>query len=148
MQLGDGDILAVTGGPYVAERPLPDDPTLFANDTTSLCMENAKSLFRIRIEPLGSSAPALIMVSTDGYANAFASERDFLKAGTDIAAMLRSDGLTYVEDNLWSWLDEASREGSGDDVTVGLICSEDLFKTLAVEMKPATPSAPSSSSAM
>lgn len=120
LQLGDGDILTVSPDGDVS-RPLPDDDRLLANETTSLCLPNAGDYFRIRLQMLSESPPALVLLATDGYLNSFKSKPDFLKAGMDFSKIVRSEGLDYVNRNLGKWLSETSQEGSGDDITVGLI---------------------------
>jgi serine/threonine protein phosphatase PrpC len=120
LQLGDGDILLVSEAGRV-ERPLPKDERLFANETTSLSSQNAWSEFRFGFQPLVAPPPALILISTDGYANSFISDEAFLKVGTDILELVRSDGLEEVGNNLEAWLAEASHAGSGDDTTLAVI---------------------------
>lgn len=122
LQLGDGDILAVSSEGEVY-RPLPDDERLFGNETTSLCSPNPWRDFRINFQPVSSEHPSLLLLSTDGYANCFRDEAGFRKVATDIYQMIRSDGIDYVNSNLESWLVDASQTGSGDDITVGLICN-------------------------
>jgi hypothetical protein len=138
LQLGDGDILTVAADGRVT-RPLPPDERLFANETTSLCSPGGQgkqrnpsrapagawSEFRVRVQPLIAPYPALILASTDGYANSFGSEADFLKVGSDLLDLLRSDGLGKVNASLGAWLEEASRSGSGDDVTLGCLFPPD-----------------------
>ncbi len=70
--------------------------------------------------PLREAAPALILVSTDGYANSFADAAGFLQVGSDLLNILRAQGLDEVTANLDGWLTEASEQGSGD-VTLGLL---------------------------
>jgi hypothetical protein len=123
-QLGDGDVLAVSERGDVS-RPLAGDPRLFAGETTSLCSRDAVSHFRTGLHLLGEDAPpapALIVVSTDGYANSFRTDADFAKVGADLLEMVRGEGLDAVGGCLESWLHEASAFGSGDDVTVGIVC--------------------------
>jgi serine/threonine protein phosphatase PrpC len=141
LQLGDGDILLVSDGGEV-ERPLPKDERLFANETTSLSSQNAWSDFRFSFQTLAGPPPALILLSTDGYANSFVSEEDFLKVGKDLLAMIRADGLDGVSQNLETWLSEASAAGSGDDITLAIICRADALRrplqdSLAAEDSPA-----------
>lgn len=50
--------------------------------------------------------PPLILAATDGYANSFRDETSFHQVAQDLWGMVR---------------DEASRQGSGDDITAGLI---------------------------
>jgi len=123
LQLGDGDILTVSETGEVT-RPLPRDERLFANETTSLCSPDAWRDFRVRFQPL-VSPPALILLSTDGYANSFRDEASFLKVGSDLLKIFRSGSLTQVDDCLEMWLNEASQVGSGDDITLGIVrCGE------------------------
>jgi hypothetical protein len=124
MQIGDGDILFVDDA-GLTTRPVPPDPRLIANQTTSLCQPQAPRDFRLHIEaPFDSmvtNAPALVLISTDGYANSFRSDADFLQIGADFLAMARTRGLTGVAEALPGILREASEKGSGDDVTFGIM---------------------------
>jgi serine/threonine protein phosphatase PrpC len=125
LQLGDGDILTVSETGEVS-RPLPSDDRLFANVTTSLCSDNAWGDFRCRFQvrdpQLSEQTPALILLATDGYADSFRDDAGFLKVGEDIWGLICSDGLDAVESSLPMWLTEASQVGSGDDITLGLVC--------------------------
>jgi hypothetical protein len=128
LQLGDGDILTVSEAGEVSRPPLPVDARLFANETTSLCSRDAWREFRSHFQVLSGSPPALILVSTDGYANSFRDEAGFLQVGADFLALIRADGLDAVHESLESWLSEASRNGSGDDITVGILCRTDALR--------------------
>jgi hypothetical protein len=123
LQLGDGDIVVVseTGVATWALPDIPKENVLVANETYSLCLEGAAQMFRVGFQRAYGAAPALIMLSTDGYINSFADANGFLQVSTDLLTMLRNDGIELVESRLPQWLDEASRAGSGDDITVGLI---------------------------
>lgn len=129
LQLGDGDILAVSDKTRQVEEPLPQDASLMANETTSLCMEGAQKLFRFRFQFVQEVPPALILASTDGYSNSFTTPDDFHKVGTDLLDMIQADGLAQVDNGLAAWLDDASRSGSGDDVTLGIICRKDIAES-------------------
>lgn len=120
-QLGDGDILAVDAAGKV-HRPLPPDARHFANETTSLCSPDAAAAMRTGVVSLSrADAPELILLATDGYANSFASEGDFLRVASDLRNMIREEGFDAVANQLENWLREASEHGSGDDITVGLL---------------------------
>jgi serine/threonine protein phosphatase PrpC len=120
LQLGDGDIINVSDSGEVTS-PLPEDKRLFANETTSLCSNKAWQDFRFSFQSIVDNPPALILLSTDGYSNSFTNKRDFLKVGSDILEIIRSDGLKYINENINEWLNEASVKGSGDDITLGII---------------------------
>ncbi len=128
LQLGDGDIVAVSrdGEPT---RPLPRDKRLFANETTSLSSATAWQDMQVAIQVLDDNftAPALIMLATDGYANSFQTETAFLKAGPDFLKLIRQDGASAVQENLAEWLSETSHVGSGDDITLAIVCRSEAL---------------------
>lgn len=137
LQLGDGEILCVSETGEVTHA-LAEDARLFANETTSLCTADAAKNFRARLHKFGGDAerPALILVTTDGYANSFADEAGFLKVGTDLLDMLRADGVEPVSASLKGWLEEATRAGSGDDTTLAVICRMDALQQPAPQPQP------------
>ncbi len=122
LQLGDGDILAISSDGQPT-RPLARDERLFANETTSLSSSNAWQDMQVAIQVLDDTfvAPALIMLATDGYANSFRTESAFLEVGPDFLAMIRRGEATSVKENLADWLSETSSAGSGDDITLAII---------------------------
>jgi serine/threonine protein phosphatase PrpC len=134
LQLGDGDILTVSDAGEVA-KALPDDERLFANETTSLCTPDAESNFRARVQGLTSTPPALILISTDGYVNSFSDEEGFLRVGSDLLEMMRAEGFDSINSSLRGWLEEATRAGSGDDTTLGVICRMDALTEPATANK-------------
>ena len=133
LQLGDGDILTVSeqGKP---DSVFPVNSKHFANETTSLCSSNAWCDFQFRIEKVSPSSvlPALILLSTDGYKDSFSSDEEFRKVGSDLFEMIHSNKLEEIKSNLLGWLSEATRIGSGDDITLGIIYRMDAFKDLGV----------------
>ena len=129
MQLGDGDILNVSGAGEVT-KPLPEDGRLLANETTSMCLPKAENDFRFFVQKIfASESPAMLLLSTDGYLNSFSDEAGFFQAATDILEMLRAEnGFNDVNDNLKAWLEEATQMGSGDDCAVAIIYRPDAVK--------------------
>jgi serine/threonine protein phosphatase PrpC len=119
LQLGDGDILVVPAAGRVA-RPLRDDPRLFANETTSLCMPDAAREFRVACQPLTGPGPQVLLLATDGLANAYQDDTSFLQIGTDLLARIGAVGMDAVAAELEAFLQEAA-EHSGDDVTVAVV---------------------------
>jgi serine/threonine protein phosphatase PrpC len=134
VQLGDGDIVLVTEDGAVS-RAIERDPVLIANETHSLCQDAAWRWFRTFFLPFWNAPPALVLLSTDGYANSFREDAGFLQIGTDLLSMLRQSGPDAVHEVMASWLAEASRSGSGDDVTLGVMCRLDA---LAIAPEPAS----------
>jgi hypothetical protein len=125
-QLGDGDILAVAPDGRTT-RPLPADERLAGNRTTSICRPEAPGDFRCIV--LGARLPlSLLLLSSDGYANSFQTDADFLQVGRDLQEMIRSDGIAAVDAQLHDILEHASAQGSGDDITLGLLWRPGAFE--------------------
>jgi hypothetical protein len=120
LQLGDGDILLVAEN-GATHRPLPRDARLMGNETTSLCGHEAWRDFRTGWLPFTQPAPALVLLSTDGYCNSFHDDAAFLQVGADLLGLLRSEGAGSVCRSLGGWLEESSQEGSGDDITLAVL---------------------------
>jgi serine/threonine protein phosphatase PrpC len=128
LQLGDGDILTVSAQAEVA-RPFLKDGRFLANETTSLCMSDADQEVRIGFAETVTGCPALILLCTDGYSNSFRDDENFLKIGSDLFEVIQREGLSVVHTNLNRWLNQASQGGSGDDITLGIVCRADAFET-------------------
>lgn len=136
LQLGDGDILVVNDAGETT-RPLPEDSRLVGNQTTSLCQPEAWNEFRARLVHGAAESPAVVLLSSDGYSNSFRSEEDFLLIGRDYLAMVRDRGLHTVKQELPAILEEASKQGSGDDITLGIL----QRGSISENPRPAQPSA-------
>jgi serine/threonine protein phosphatase PrpC len=121
LQLGDGDVLVVTRTGEVI-HPIADDPRLMANETTSLCGHDCWRDFRSCFQALSDAPPALLLVSTDGYSNSFSTPEGFRTVGSDLLRIVETEGTKSLVENLPKWLEEASRQGSGDDVTAAIVC--------------------------
>ena len=127
LQIGDGDMLAVSPSGEVS-RPLPPDPRCLGVATSSLSAADARHQFRVRFQALTDDAPALLLAATDGYGTSFATEEAFTQAGADFLALLQAEGPEAVQARLPDWLRETSEAGSGDDVTLAL-----LYRVAALE---------------
>ena len=119
-QIGDGDVIALrVDGEVVV--PVPGDPALDGQYTTSLCQETAVRSFRIAVIDQSATPLLALLVATDGFGNAQASDPWPPAVGADIVSMLRSHGSAWVAEQLPAWTERcASKEGSGDDTTVVL----------------------------
>lgn len=140
-QLGDGDVLLVDTAGHTA-RPVPRDERLFGSLTTSLCRPGAESDFRSVVLEGKDAYPALLLLSTDGYANSFCSDADYLKVGTDFLEFLRRDGAETVGRQLPAILEDASANGSGDDITLAILAGDiDAMEQVAPHPKAAVDTA-------
>lgn len=132
LQLGDGDILTVYDEGEI-ERPIFSDERLMGNETTSLCGTDAWRDFRTSFQPNAGNYPSLIFLSTDGYSNSFRNDEGFKKVAADIWRILKTGDVETVENNLEDWLNEASRAGSGDDITAGILFRQDAIEPMIEE---------------
>lgn len=120
LQVGDGDILSVAPDGAVKRRA-PGRTDLPSHLTESMCQADAIDRFRIELVQHGRrGGDALVMLSSDGYANSFADDAAFLKVGPDLKGILESRGIDHVAGKLAQWLTETSHEGSGDDISLAL----------------------------
>ncbi|OCS91714.1 PP2C family serine/threonine-protein phosphatase [Caryophanon latum] len=123
LQLGDGDIIVLTQDSELI-RPIQKDSRLIANETTSLSSKKAWMEIQISFTTLVGKLPKMIFICTDGYSNSFISEMEFLQSVKDYNDILGHEGPSYIEDNIETWLNDISRNGSGDDTTVAIVyCS-------------------------
>lgn len=120
LQLGDGDVLCVAGDGST-RRPIAHDERLAGNRTTSICQPDAESDMRIAVLHRDQHDATLLLLSTDGYANSFRSDDDFLCIGDDFRSLIARHGLTAVDAQLETILLDASAQGSGDDITLALL---------------------------
>ena len=118
IQLGDGDMLTLSADGEVTRPPFPADSHLLANHTTSLCSKEAWRFVHIHFQKIDERPPALVMLTTDGYANSFANDADFKQVAGDLYSAIKQDGTAAVASNLPSWLEATSRDGSGDDISI------------------------------
>jgi len=116
LQIGDGDVTAVRDNQ--ADAPVPSDDRLVGGETTSLCLPTAVDDARISVltEPL----PSVLILTSDGYANSFASPTWRTDAGVDLRDHVVHLGLDEVETRLPGWLADSAAAG-GDDVSMALI---------------------------
>ena len=119
VQVGDGDVMFVSPAGETS-RPVPKDARLIGNETTSLSAPKAEDDFRLAAVPLGADGPAVVIVSTDGFANAYADDASFLKVGSDVLAKVNADGMKAVDAELETWLSSASSY-DGDDVSAVIV---------------------------
>lgn len=112
LQIGDGNFCALDNGKMIS--PVPDDPKLVGNLTTSLCDSDAISGFRFFYENKPFSG---IVLSSDGLINSFLNEDDFFSFGKRVLNAV-GDGTANA---LGEHLRTRSRCGSRDDISVAAV---------------------------
>jgi hypothetical protein len=120
LQIGDG-VMLMARNSGVVEYPLPDDPNNFGTATTSLCDVDGQSRFRVRVIPLASDCPKLLLLCTDGYEKAFLPEHLPVLCAEYVPEFEQPRGWHRVASYLGQSLAEASRYGSGDDATAAFL---------------------------
>lgn len=119
-QIGDGDISAVTKD---AVEPLVEPEKFLGTETHSLSKPDAwrkavTSVHRLEAE---SRESYMYILSTDGFANSYTSDKEYQKTCRDYLQMIRKYGIDVVQKNLKKWLTETSEIGCGDDITVVMV---------------------------
>lgn len=119
-QIGDGDISAVTKD---AVEPLVEPEKFLGTETHSLSRPDAwrKAVASVHRLELDSQEPYMYMLSTDGFANSYTSDKEYQKTCIDYLKMLQEYGIDVVQANLKKWLTETSELGCGDDITVVMV---------------------------
>jgi Protein phosphatase 2C len=120
-QIGDGDIVVV-GPDGTATAPVPGDPLLDGQRTTSLCQADAADSFRLAAANLGSGPVAAVLLATDGFGNAQTAEPWYPLFGADLLRLSQQHGPDWIRAQLPAWVARcASAEGSGDDAAAALM---------------------------
>src|SRR2546427_1940002 len=120
VQLGAGDIVTVAATGEVS-RPWGKDERLLAKDTTSLCLPDAWQACRVHVQRVSAMDPALIVLSTAGYAHACSAEEGFLQGGAELLERMRRHGFAWVQHKLAGWLAAPAQHGARDDMTLGML---------------------------
>jgi serine/threonine protein phosphatase PrpC len=121
LQLGDGDILLVDDAGAVTPVNQSEEPRR-GEGTESLCLTDAAVRFRCFSQEFQSAPrPACVILATDGYKKSFPTDEGFFKVGEHLLSALRRSGEQSVRRALPGWLESTSSDGSGDDITVGIL---------------------------
>ena len=120
-QIGDGDIVAIqpTGQPLL---PVPDDPSLTGQLTTSLCGARAEEDFRAGVVDVAATGLLGVLLATDGYGNAQVDDPWADGVSADLAELIGDRSPEWLADQLPLWAGLcASSDGSADDTTLALL---------------------------
>ncbi|MGM9818132.1 MAG: PP2C family serine/threonine-protein phosphatase [Paludibacteraceae bacterium] len=129
LKLGDGNVCALYGQHNICmldktRRELSDEQLQF-NLTTSLCNGDAAKSFKHCIIPINKSNRINgVLLSSDGVINSFKSEETYMAFAEDIFKGFREQKLGNAKQELADFLPELSKKGSGDDLSIGIICEK------------------------
>ncbi len=128
-QLGDGDMLLVESNERT-EFPIPTSEELIANETYSMTSADSTRLWKFQM--YSAAQPVLVMLSTDGLSNSFEDDSSFAKFGISLLRNINQFGIEKVAKEVPGFLNRASRNGSGDDITLVFavvdICKDNIAK--------------------
>lgn len=120
VQIGDGDMVFVNDS---CVEKITEPVKFLGTETFSLSNENpwqyAVTYFQ-RMEFV-EKAPCMFMISTDGFANSFINEDEYLVSCKEYFNTILEYGDEAVQNNLEGWLQQTSQEGCGDDITLVII---------------------------
>lgn len=118
-QIGDGALLWSTETTCdVLLRPVP---TLMGTETHSLCSNDATQLWQTAVWTRTSAG--LVVLTTDGLTDALGEDVAALAPfARSLSQRLSEFGPMPVAAALPDWLDHYSAQGSGDDITLALLC--------------------------
>jgi serine/threonine protein phosphatase PrpC len=114
LRIGDGDAIGVDRD-GAAHRLLASDHTGLPGETGSLSADDAERSAR-SLTMTWEQAPALIVLVTDGVADAYADDNGLLDACRELLDVWRDGGRDQAEGSVSAWL-QAAAEHSGDDAS-------------------------------
>jgi hypothetical protein len=141
LQFGEGDLLSVdrNGNPtaifpaWLEPDQNPDQEIeagaidaysqLTNSQIVHVSVHHMWRSLQIRLVPFVNYVPEMILAATDGYANSFKTDLDFRKIAPGYLRLIEKEGIGSLINQIDLILAETSRQGSGDDITLGLIKS-------------------------
>lgn len=117
-RIGDGAMVQVVGdGAHDLEPPPPE---ALGDQTPSLCDDEAVNHVAVNAVPVvPGHVPSALLLTTDGVPNSFSEPEGFRRFCDELVGRAAAEPAVVAE-RLPDWLDEMSRRGSGDDVTLAM----------------------------
>ena len=121
VQIGDGDIVGIRPDGR-SLLPVPRDPSLDGQQTTSLCGSRAEDDFRAAVVETPTTALLGVMLATDGFGNAQVADPWTDAVSADLAELINDRSPEWLAGQLPLWASRcASADGSADDTTIALL---------------------------
>lgn len=120
LQVGDGEAVVVAADGS-AVRPLPSDPRLVGNLTTSLGQQQPLTALRTAAVSVDGGDVRLAWAVTDGFSAPQVDQQGWWRdVSAQLSERLRDHGPDWVREQLAGWLAEPARVG-GDDTSLALL---------------------------
>ncbi len=120
LQIGDGKCVAVDAAGQM-QQPIPWDERCFLNRTTSLCDNDAISLFRFVYTK--KDLPMAVFIASDGVDDTYTTDERLYAFYQTLWKMLRDNPDKAVAD-LQDFLPRMTEQGSHDDISIaGVLCN-------------------------
>jgi len=137
LQIGDGDAVVVTAA-GTSLRPVPEDPDLDGNRTTSLCQPDPGASLRVGALDVRAEDLVLGYLCTDGFSTSRVDADGWWRqTGEELVDFARRHGFAWVEARLPGWLEEPAAIG-GDDTTLALLALASLDPGATASATPTT----------
>ncbi len=137
LQIGDGDAVVVTAS-GTSLRPVPDDPDLDGNRTTSLCQPDPGSSLRVGALDVAVEDLVLGYLCTDGFSTSRVDADGWWRqTGQELVGFAREHGFAWIETRLPGWLEEPASIG-GDDTSLALVALSSLAPDATASGTPTT----------
>lgn len=115
-QIGDGDISYIDD--ELVEHFIEPDHFL-GTETYSLSNREPWKHAKSRFQMLDNRESAfMMMITTDGFANCYASDQIYLDTCRDYYESIKQYGPSRISEEIKKWLSSMSEEASGDDITL------------------------------
>jgi hypothetical protein len=131
VQIGNGDVLMIEPAGVIS-RPFP--VVLQDIGVLSVSVPESWKLFEIwHKDNSDGSLPVAVFLTTDGYRDSYDFEQDFEKYCISVFHdFFTQYDVETIQEGVSSVLYRVSLEGSGDDVTIGILCDPEVFRNTSL----------------
>jgi serine/threonine protein phosphatase PrpC len=134
LHIGDGTCVLLNNEAEFIQ-PVPIDEKCFLNVTTSLCDKNAIESFR---HYFSKEQPVAVIIGTDGIDDCFAGMDKLYDFYRVILSSFIDKDLEDAQTELKDYLPRLSEQGSGDDISIGIIIDNEMIRKINIEPESTT----------
>lgn len=128
LQIGDGRCVAINpAGEF--KQPVPVDDKCFLNATTSICDSDAINSFH---HFCSRKLPIAVFVGTDGVEDSFKNDDQLHHLYRAICYGFVTTDFEKAKNDLYAYLPNLSKKGSGDDISISAILNIKALETAEI----------------